>query len=104
MAQGKKESNGATELGYEARLWKIADALRNNMDAAEYKHVVLGLNFLCCGSGGRFLSSEGSSNLQAGEIDDASPCGQESNRSSRRGPKPHLTVRRIYAHLPQEAN
>ncbi len=33
-------------LGFEAQLWKAADALRNNMDAAEYKHVVLGLIFL----------------------------------------------------------
>jgi type I restriction enzyme M protein len=33
-------------LGYEAKLWQMADALRNNMDAAEYKHVVLGLIFL----------------------------------------------------------
>jgi len=30
----------------EAKLWAMADALRNNMDAAEYKHVVLGLIFL----------------------------------------------------------
>jgi type I restriction enzyme M protein len=30
----------------EATLWKTADKLRNNMDAAEYKHVVLGLIFL----------------------------------------------------------
>ena len=37
--------NGAT-IGYEAKLWQMADALRNNMDAAEYKHVVLGLIFL----------------------------------------------------------
>src|ERR1700732_1361537 len=40
-----KGSNGAT-LGSEAKLWAAADALRNNMDAAEYKHVVLGLIFL----------------------------------------------------------
>ena len=33
-------------LGFEAKLWAAADALRNNMDAAEYKHVVLGLIFL----------------------------------------------------------
>ena len=33
-------------LGFEAKLWQAADALRNNMDAAEYKHVVLGLIFL----------------------------------------------------------
>lgn len=38
-------SNGAS-LGFEARLWSAADALRSNMDAAEYKHVVLGLIFL----------------------------------------------------------
>jgi type I restriction enzyme M protein len=32
--------------GLEEKLWKAADKLRNNMDAAEYKHVVLGLIFL----------------------------------------------------------
>lgn len=32
--------------GFEAKLWKAADKLRSNMDAAEYKHVVLGLIFL----------------------------------------------------------
>jgi type I restriction enzyme M protein len=34
------------EIGFEDKLWKAADKLRNNMDAAEYKHVVLGLIFL----------------------------------------------------------
>ena len=38
-------NDGAT-VGYEARLWQMADALRGSMDAAEYKHVVLGLIFL----------------------------------------------------------
>ena len=38
-------SNGAT-LGFERELWKAANTLRGNMDAAEYKHVVLGLIFL----------------------------------------------------------
>ena len=33
-------------IGFEAKLWLTADKLRNNMDAAEYKHVVLGLIFL----------------------------------------------------------
>ena len=42
---GSKTSNGAT-VGYEAQLWQMADALRGSMDAAEYKHVVLGLIFL----------------------------------------------------------
>ncbi len=40
-----KALNGAN-LGFEEKLWKVADKLRNNMDAAEYKHVVLGLIFL----------------------------------------------------------
>ena len=31
---------------YESTLWRMADALRGSMDAAEYKHVVLGLIFL----------------------------------------------------------
>jgi len=30
----------------EKQLWKAADKLRKNIDAAEYKHVVLGLMFL----------------------------------------------------------
>ncbi|MCL4550119.1 MAG: type I restriction-modification system subunit M [Bacteroidetes bacterium] len=37
-------SNGGESL--ERKLWKAADKLRKNMDAAEYKHVVLGLIFL----------------------------------------------------------
>jgi len=41
----KRTVTGAN-LGYEVQLWKMADALRGNMDAAEYKHVVLGLIFL----------------------------------------------------------
>jgi len=41
MAETK---NNDSEL--EKKLWKAADKLRSNMDAAEYKHVVLGLIFL----------------------------------------------------------
>ena len=36
----------AANVGYEAQLWQMADALRGSMDAAENKHVVLGLIFL----------------------------------------------------------
>ena len=36
----------AATVGYEAQLWQMADTLRGSMDAAEYKHVVLGLIFL----------------------------------------------------------
>ncbi len=42
---GAPAGNGTT-LGFEEKLWQAADKLRNNMDAAEYKHVVLGLIFL----------------------------------------------------------
>jgi len=41
-----KESSNGANLGFESELWRAADALRSNMDAAEYKHVVLGLIFL----------------------------------------------------------
>ncbi|OJU35690.1 MAG: DNA methyltransferase, partial [Bacteroidales bacterium 45-6] len=41
----KKNGNGAEE-SLEKQLWKTADKLRKNIDAAEYKHVVLGLIFL----------------------------------------------------------
>ena len=45
MKDTSKKSNGAN-LGFEQKLWVTADKLRSNMDAAEYKHVVLGLIFL----------------------------------------------------------
>jgi type I restriction enzyme M protein len=43
MAKAKKE---AKDQPIEQILWSSADKLRKNMDAAEYKHVVLGLIFL----------------------------------------------------------
>lgn len=48
MARAKKKAGNGTgaNLGFEEKLWQAADALRANMDAAEYKHVVLGLVFL----------------------------------------------------------
>ncbi len=48
-AEGKKNAVGnatASNGRLEADLWKTADALRGSMNAAEYKHVVLGLIFL----------------------------------------------------------
>jgi len=39
-------NSGSAILGFEEKMWKAADKLRNNVDAAEYKHVVLGLVFL----------------------------------------------------------
>ena len=42
----KSDNPSAATLSFEAKLWQAADALRSNMDAAEYKHVMLGLIFL----------------------------------------------------------
>jgi type I restriction enzyme M protein len=50
MARAKEttagKSNNGANLGFEQKLWQAADKLRGNMDAADYKHVVLGLIFL----------------------------------------------------------
>ena len=54
MAKGRRrKSTTATKSGdgnnasdFRSELWGMADALRGSMDAAEYKHVVLGLIFL----------------------------------------------------------
>ena len=41
-----KNYPNSANLGFEQKMWQAADKLRSNMDAAEYKHVVLGLIFL----------------------------------------------------------
>src|SRR5271170_7939136 len=46
MADSVTPTSASAMDGLEPKLWAAADALRNNMDAAEYKHVVLGLIFL----------------------------------------------------------
>jgi type I restriction enzyme M protein len=64
-----KDNNGAS-LGFEREMWHAADALRSNMDAAEYKHVVLGLIFL------KFISDafeEQHAKLQADRAKGADP-------------------------------
>jgi type I restriction enzyme M protein len=50
MARGSRDmtsrnGNGAN-LGFEEKLWQAADKLRGQVDASEYKHIVLGLVFL----------------------------------------------------------
>ena len=42
----RSSNNNSANIGFEQKLWLAADKLRSNMDAAEYKHVVLGLIFL----------------------------------------------------------
>jgi type I restriction enzyme M protein len=42
----KAPTSTSANLGFEDKLWAAADKLRGNMDASEYKHVVLGLVFL----------------------------------------------------------
>ena len=47
--RGRRRTEGSDDSGvadYRSELWRMADALRGSMDAAEYKHVVLGLIFL----------------------------------------------------------
>jgi type I restriction enzyme M protein len=65
-ARTRSKSDSTANLGFEAKLWLAADKLRNNMDAAEYKHVVLGLIFL------KYISDsfeEHYAKLKAGEGD-----------------------------------
>jgi type I restriction enzyme M protein len=40
------KNNNSKNENFEKTLFKAADKLRKNMDAAEYKHIVLGLIFL----------------------------------------------------------
>ena len=42
----KKDNGSSANIGFEAKLWAAADKMRGHMDAAEYKHVALGLIFL----------------------------------------------------------
>jgi type I restriction enzyme M protein len=39
-------AQNTAEIGFEKEIWDAACVLRGNIDAAEYKHVVLGLIFL----------------------------------------------------------
>ena len=64
----KTDGDGVTD--YKADLWRMADALRGSMDAAEYKHVVLGLVFL------KYISDafeEAHARLEAERDDGADP-------------------------------
>ena len=79
MARPKKTTNGtAANIGYEAQLWQMADALRGSMDAGEYKHVALGLLFL------KYISDafeEKHSQLDAERAQGADPEDQDEYRA-----------------------
>ena len=60
MANGNNTAN----IGFEQQIWAAADILRGNMDAAEYKHVVLGLIFL------KYISDKFEERYQELEADD----------------------------------
>ncbi len=45
-SEAKVGKDGGAMIGHESELWAMADTLRGSMEAAEYKHVVLGLIFL----------------------------------------------------------
>ena len=79
MPRGKsKTNNGGANLGFEATLWAAADKLRRDMDAAEYKHVVLGLIFL------KYVSDafeERHAQLVAQKADGADPEDRDEYRS-----------------------
>ena len=42
----KAQTESSRDTDYRSDLWRMSDALRGSMDAAEYKHVVPGLIFL----------------------------------------------------------
>ncbi len=74
------DSTNGGDLGFERTLWQAADKLRNNMDAAEYKHVVLGLIFL------KYISDafeERHAQLLAQEADGADPEDPDEYRAER---------------------
>ncbi|MBW1834659.1 MAG: N-6 DNA methylase [Deltaproteobacteria bacterium] len=49
------QNNNGANLGFENKLWEMADKMRGHMDAGEYKHVVLG----------RFAAAEGKGGIDA---------------------------------------
>jgi hypothetical protein len=46
VARSALQTRNGGDFGFEATLWQAADKLRGNLDASDYKHVVLGLIFL----------------------------------------------------------
>jgi len=67
IVMAKNNTSNGANLGFEQKLWEMADNLRGHMDAAEYKHVVLGLIFL------KYISDAFSEQYQQLELWTADP-------------------------------
>jgi len=104
MARTKYQTakDSAANLGFEATLWLASDKLRNNMDAAEYKHVVLGLVSLMRISDKfkehRAKLAEGIG-APAAKLDDISIHGEESSYTTLRLARMNLAIRSVEANL-----
>ena len=61
-ASSKPDAPITATIGFKAKLWLTADKLRNNMYAAEHKHVVLSLIFL------KYISDTGESKKAEGKM------------------------------------
>ena len=81
----------------EKQLWKAADKLRKNIDAAEYKHVVLGLMFL------KYISDtfeELHARLKAGEGDLAGADPEDKDEYQAENVFPPKRAGRIWSRTP----
>ena len=62
MAASTRKKDTGANLGFEAKLWQMADGLRNNMDAAEYTH-----HLAATGQAGFVLANGSMPSNQSGE-------------------------------------
>jgi type I restriction enzyme M protein len=89
-------NNGTSaNIGFEEVLWQAADKLRNNLSAAEYKHVVLGLIFVKYISD-RFEERRGE--LERGAADPKSDLfiAKESERARVQEDRDEYTAERVF--------
>jgi type I restriction enzyme, R subunit len=84
MARKSSAKNTTANLGFEATLWTEADALRNNMDAAEYKHVVAAKSFAEMLEGA-LRRYQNRAIETARVIEELIPLAKEMNAASHRG-------------------
>ena len=98
QSKNQGDGKGAT-TGYEAELWRMADALRGSMDTAEYKYVFFSLIFL------KYISDafeEAYVRLQAEGGQGADPEDPDEYRAARHSPRPRDARREDRAEPPDE--